>query len=183
MKGKQKRIWITACAALTWAMCAHTVWAAGGHWEYRDENNQWFYLNEKGEKTTGRKELDGEVYFFDESGVMLTGWVLCPKDEMPEPYAGVMDGEDIYYCGLDGKMAKGWVEAYNPEQVVWDEAQQFQEIQNGGYQKSRYYFSEKGKPYQNEKKTIDGKRYIFGSECAVLTGWIYDQGEIGRAHV
>ena len=177
MKGKQKRIWITACAALTWAMCAHTVWAAGGHWEYRDENNQWFYLNEKGEKTTGRKELDGEVYFFDESGVMLTGWVLCPKDEMPEPYAGVMDGEDIYYCGLDGKMAKGWVEAYNPEQVVWDEAQQFQEIQNGGYQKSRYYFSEKGKPYQNEKKTIDGKRYIFGSECAVLTGWIYDQGE------
>ena len=48
MKGKQKRIWITACAALTWAMCAHTVWAAGGHWEYRDENNQWFYLNEKG---------------------------------------------------------------------------------------------------------------------------------------
>lgn len=177
MKKKRNRIGITVGTLVAVMWWTSTAWALEGHWEYRDDQNQWYYLDAKGEKVTGRRELEGEEYFFDENGVMLTGWVICPKGEMPKPYQEEMDGEDIYYCGLDGKMATGWVEAYSPEQTVYDESQQFQGIQDGNYQKNRYYFSNTGKACRNERKTIDDKCYVFGAECSVLTGWIYDRGE------
>ena len=173
----RRSVWATAGILFALAVSTKTGWALSGQWEYNDKKNQWYYWNEKGERLTGRKELGGEVYFFDENGVMLTGWVNCPRDGMPEPYSNNMDGEDIYYCGSDGKMARGWVIFYDPEQAAYEEEQQFQGIQDDEYREKRYYFNEKGKPYINERKTIEGKRYIFDEEGAVLTGWIYDQGE------
>lgn len=158
-------------------LCTGTAWAEGGQWEYEDAENQWHYLDEQGERITGKRELDGETYFFDQEGIMLTGWVYCPKDEIPEPYEDTMDGEDIYYCGPDGKMTKGWATAYNPEQAGYDEQQQFEGIREEEYEPKRYYFDEKGRPCRNERKSIEGKRYIFDEEGAVLTGWLLDRGE------
>ncbi len=161
---------------LAFGLYTNMAWASGGQWEYKDASNEWYYLDENGERVTGRRELSGDTYFFDKNGVMLTGWVRCPKDELPEPYTDTMDGKDIYYCGTDGKMARRWVTAYDPEQAAYDEAQQIQGIKDGEYKLKQYYFDEKGRPYQDKKKTIDEKRYIFDEEGAVMTGWLYDQG-------
>ncbi len=176
--GQEKKKGIMAAGTLlALTLYAGTAWASDGRWEYNDVKNQWRYRDGEEGHVTGKRELDGETYFFDGDGVMLTGWVRCPKGEIPEPYSDAMDGEDIYYCGDDGKMAKGWVVFYNPEQASYEKQQQFDRIQEEGYGQKRYYFDEKGKPCQNERKNIDGKRYIFDEEGAVMDGWIYDRGE------
>lgn len=170
-------IWQMAPAMRFAGDCTGTAWASGGQWEYNDAGNLWYYLDEKGEKVKGKKELNGDVYFFGEDGAMLTGWVHCPKNEFPEPYSEAVEEGDIYYCGQDGKMATGWVTAYNPEQAVYDDRQQFEGTQEDEYEMKRYYFEENGKPCRDRRKTIDGKRYLFDEEGAVLTGWIYDRGD------
>ncbi|MCI8959410.1 MAG: hypothetical protein HFG62_09865 [Lachnospiraceae bacterium] len=175
-KGRKAAGLAAGILLLTGLYGGDSIWAAQGRWEYHDQADQWYYLNDKGEYATGRQTIDGGVYFFDENGVMLTGWVSCPKEELPEPYSDSMDGADIYYCGTDGKMAKGWVVSYSPEDVVYDRNQDFDLVRED-MEKKRYYFDDRGRPYCGQKKTIDGKRYIFDEEGACITGWIYDQGE------
>ena len=40
-----------------------SIWAAQGQWEYHDQADQWYYLNEKGEYATGRQTIDGGGVF------------------------------------------------------------------------------------------------------------------------
>lgn len=177
MMGKcRRKAAMAAGTLLLAAIYTGSAWASGGQWEYNDTAMEWYYVDDSGERATGRREIAGEVYFFDENGIMLTGWISCPRDEIPEPLTDTMDGEDVYYCGTDGKMAKGWVVAYSPQNLVYDQQQEFQIVREDGEQK-RYYFDDRGKPYYNQRKTIDGKRYIFDEEGACMTGWIYDWGE------
>ncbi len=100
--GQEKKKGIMAAGTLlALTLYAGTAWASDGRWEYNDVKNQWRYRDGEEGHVTGKRELDGETYFFDGDGVMLTGWVRCPKGEIPEPYSDAMDGEDIYYCGDD----------------------------------------------------------------------------------
>lgn len=152
------------------------AWAAEG-WNYDDTNNTWYYLEIDGQRSCGRLDMAGETYFLNEEGTMLTGWVCCPRDEMPDRYDGTVDSDDLYFCYEDGRMAKGWVETWNPEHAVSYAAGDFQEIQQDGFGKKRYYFDENGKVSRNEMKSIDGKRYLFQEDGVCATGWVYDRGE------
>lgn len=194
----RRGVGIAAGVLLAFVLPAESAWAAGNfvdngageisyvddegnpavsRWIYEDQENVWYYLDEKGLRASGRRELAGETYFFGEDGKMLTGWVSCPRGETPEPYTGTLDEEDIYFCHEDGRMASGWVDTYSPEQSVFDEREIFEGVQEDEYHTNRYYFTEKGRLSRGEKKTVDGRRYIFGEDAACMTGWIYDRGE------
>lgn len=145
---------------------AQEVSASG--WDYRAEENTWYYYGKKGERLTGRQEIDGSTYFFDETGKMLTGWVTCGegRDEEAEAYEGPMD-EDVYYCETTGVMAAGrWVQTLAPDAE-----------EEGETEGSWYYFDSKGRPYRNAKVTYEGKEYIFDQEGKRLTGWVYEQSQ------
>lgn len=146
-------------------------------WVYEDEKNEWYYLKEDGFCAQGKTVLGEDIYFFDENGKMLTGWITYQRNEIPEAFFGVIDREDVYYCGDDGKMVKGWAESYSPEAGEYEDPDIFEKIQKNSYHRNRYYFKEDGKICRNEKKRIDGKLYIFDTEAVCVKGWIYDSGE------
>ena len=55
----------------------------------------WFYFDGKGKAVKeGWKKINNKWYFFDETGLMLTGWV----------------DENQYYTNSDGEMLIGWQE-------------------------------------------------------------------------
>ncbi|MCD8370172.1 MAG: hypothetical protein LUC94_07635 [Clostridiales bacterium] len=146
-------------------------------WIYEAEEGGWYYIDEKGYRVCGKQTIAGDTYFFDENGKMLTGWVACDRNEAAEEYQGTVSDDDLYYCTADGKMATGWVTAYDPEEVwsVTDEV--FAEMQDDEFGMNRYYFEPDGKICRNERKTIDGKKYVFQEDGTIITGWIYDYGE------
>lgn len=137
-------------------------------WDYRAEENGWYYCGDKGEWLTGRWEIDGTTYFFDENGKMLTGWVSSGENQGDgaEAYQGSMEA-DIYYCETTGAMAADrWACTLAPDAQAEGETE-------GDW----YYFDFKGRPYRNQKVTVEGKDYIFDEEGRRLTGWVYEQSE------
>lgn len=198
MKKLKRGIGYAACTALMILLSGMSAWAAEGwtkdssgqryytdrdgnrtlnQWIYEDQENVWYYLNQKGEMSRGRAEIGGETYFFAEDGRMMTGWIYCPKDETPEIFESRTMDEDVYYGLDDGRMAKGWVEAFGPEEARMSQEEAFQRIQEDEYRKDRYCFRDNGKIYYNRKADIDGKKYIFDEDGRCMTGWIYDRGE------
>ena len=67
------------------------------------QGDKWYYYYDDSEKyTDGIYEIGGKKYYFDESGVMRTGWV-----ELKYSY----DGEswsDWYYADGSGVLTQGW---------------------------------------------------------------------------
>ena len=63
-----------------------------GNWVQNDEG--WRYIHTDG--TTSKckwEKIDGEWYYFDYKGYMVTGWIYIPSED------------NTYYCYSDGKMA------------------------------------------------------------------------------
>ena len=63
-----------------------------GRWIQNDEG--WRYVHADG--TTSKckwEKIDGEWYYFDYKGYMVTGWIYIPSED------------NTYYCYSDGKMA------------------------------------------------------------------------------
>lgn len=81
----------------------------GDTWRYRYDDNtyligdwlksggKWYYMDEYGYMVNRCKlTIDSAVYYFDETGVMQTGWLYL--------------GRNWYLFGEDGKMRTGWAE-------------------------------------------------------------------------
>ncbi len=151
--------------------------AAQNGWTQDKETNSWYYY-ENGKVVTGWKSLNkkwyffdaagrnlrnepyfdakDELYWFDESGVMKTGWykhtvsgtatVDGRNDSYQEAY--------WYYLGTDGKARKGWQKV-------------------GG---KWYYFDPSlAVMYENCVIAIGNKRYAFNKGGAMATGWFNDR--------
>lgn len=146
-------------------------------WFYDDGNNAWYYFDNKGVMYRGRLELNGETYFLGEDGKMLTGWISCPKGEIPSAHTSDTMDDDVFYGQEDGRMAKGWVEALPPEDMVLEQGEIFEAREADGYNRKWYCFKESGKIYYSTKENIGGKRYVFDKDGIPMTGWIYDRGE------
>lgn len=80
----------------------------GDAWRYRYDDatyligdwlrsgGKWYYMDEYGYMMNRCKAvIDGDTYYFDDAGVMQTGWVYL--------------GRDWYFFGRDGVMETGWV--------------------------------------------------------------------------
>ncbi len=139
-------------------------------WDYRPQTNTWFYYDGSQKPVTGRRFIDGNTYFFDEDGRMLTGWVTAGdrQGDAADPYEGGSPDDDVYYCTTSGAMAVNrWVQSYAPD-VSEPEY---------GEEGNWYYFDGSGHACRNRKVAYEGNEYIFDGECVRVKGWVYEGSE------
>ena len=132
-----------------------------------DSGIAWYYFDSRGQAVKeGWKKIDDVWYYFDDVGVMQTGWV----------------DENRYYTNESGQMLTGWQLLDPPEDVSYDEDDEeeydpFTQADNEG--KYWYYFKSNGRKVTpdedsgNEYGTvrIDGDYYCMNSDGALQYGW------------
>ena len=128
-----------------------------------EDDEQWFWFVSKGKVTTGKKVIDGKTYYFDEDGIMLTGWVKYDDGVASE--ADEYDSS-VVYIHEDGSRAKSeWMKLYAPE-VDEDEDDVDEDDMIW------YYFGSDGKPETGRGLDINGETYFFNKEGHMLSGWV-----------
>lgn len=111
----KKRILTTI---VTIALCFCTTMNAFAGWF--QEDGHWKYINDAKPNLPYKNlhtKIDGNMYYFDENGYMVTGWYQLKNGSWR--YYG-NDGalvksswiDDTYYVGFDGKM---WTDSYTPD--------------------------------------------------------------------
>ena len=132
-----------------------------------DSGIAWYYFDSRGQAVKeGWKKIDDVWYYFNDVGVMQTGWV----------------DENRYYTNESGQMLTGWQLLDPPEDVSYDEDDEeeydpFTQADNDG--KYWYYFKSNGRKVTpdedsgNEYGTvrIDGDYYCMNSDGAMQYGW------------
>lgn len=134
-----------------------------------DTGYNWYYFTQSGKSVKeGWEKIDNKWYYFDDTGIMQTGWIL----------------DDMYYCGDDGVMVTGWQQLVPPDEYADDD-----DDRSGPYETSDdgtywYYFSSSGKktlPDDNgdniKQKKINGVYYCLREDGAMMTGWTCVSGE------
>ena len=107
------------------------------------------YTKEDGSFAIGWQEIDQEMYYFNESGILQCDqWI------------------DNHYVGFDGKMAKNqWIQdRYVDSNGLW---QQNRWVNNG---KWLYRYGD-GTYAQNKFEVINGSTYYFDADGYMVTGW------------
>ena len=131
----------------------------------------WYYFGVNGKAVTdGWKTINQRKYHFDSDGTMQYGWLT--------------DNGETYYLGdeNDGAAAIGWrCLEFDKENLPQDGDVSAQET-SGSDTAKWFYFQTSGKAvkatngtYAN--KTINGSKYYFDENGAMLTGWASIEGE------
>lgn len=146
-------------------------------WSYEAEGNMWQYFSREGQAVTGRQQIDGSIYFFDNEGRMLTGWVSSGDsigDDAEVYRSGSMD-DTVYYCDTTGRMCKEqWMPAYAPDSPYF---QVFSgPTEDADEEVYWYYFDRKGNVARNKKLEYEGSEYCFDENGKRLSGWVYEEG-------
>lgn len=138
--------------------------------EDEDADEQWYYLASTGKRVEGKKmTIDGKTYFFNNEGVMLTGWIQGSDGAWETADSDQVDDVTTYYCGEDGaRVSSQWVYTYGPA-VNEDDAEE--------EDKNWYYILSGGKPAVGRQGSIKGETYFFGDNGAMLSGWVAGDGE------
>lgn len=116
----------------------------------------WYYTTNDGAiKTDGWLKVNNKSYYFDDSGVMQTGWV--------DNYT--------YYCDESGAMVTGWKKLTIPDDFSYSD-----ESYTSGDTGWFYFAQNNGKKYASDSdnvviKKIDGHSYGFDSNGIMVTGW------------
>lgn len=139
-------------------------------WIYADEDNSpvdeegWFYLGSNGKIVTdGWKQIGDEYYYFDDDGLMATGWHF--------------DDDDTYYLGNenDGARKIGWLCLEYDTDDEPEEGDVSSET-TAGDGASWFYFQSNGKMVQADSdytsKTINGSKYYFDVNGVMMDGWV-----------
>ncbi len=112
--------------------------------DWYDDDTGWKYFGANGKAyENGVKEIGDQWYYFDDT-VMQTGW-------------HEINGS-TYYFRDSGERVSGWRWMADQDEDDWNEYW--------------FYFSNAGKLYKNQQKTIDGVDYIFDDAGRMLTGWV-----------
>ena len=127
-----------------------------------DGGDNWMYVDKDGNYVLDSIKSSGaNKYYLDLNGNMVRDYLL-------EDY-----NDAIYYFDDSGKMVTNTWVAVEPMQV-------YNQMENPPtiY---LYYFGSNGKAYKAkdgvERKTIDGKKYLFNSYGQMMSGWINESGE------
>ena len=130
---------------------------AGKPLTWQKIDSDWYFYDEDGLKTIGKKNINGSTYYFNQEGVMQTGWAF-------------VDGHWNYFAN-SGAMQTGWIK----DQDTWYYLDKDgimltgkQEI-NG----SRYYLNASG-AMQTGWKWLENNWYYYANSGAMKTGWIKD---------
>ena len=135
------------------------VWLGKAGWQ-QDNAGHWLYGNSEGYALTGVQYIDRKFYYFDDQGIMQTGWIQNNTTWYYAMASGVLCnngwtklGETWYYFHPTGAMAVGWLSDGN----VY------------------YYLNESG-IMQTGWVQVDGKWYYMNASGVMQTGWIQSGG-------
>ena len=117
--------------------------------------SNWYYYDEDGILTVGKKDIKGKTYYFDKEGIMQTGWAL-------------VDGKWNYFAN-SGAMQTGWVK----DKDIWFYLDKDGNMLTGNQEinGSRYYFKASGAMQTGWQWQDKGWQY-YTSSGAMKTGWL-----------
>ena len=132
--------------------------AAGKPSTWQKIDSDWYFYDEDGLKTVGKKNINGSTYYFNQEGVMQTGWAF-------------VDGHWNYFAS-SGAMKTGWVK----DQETWYYLDKDGIMLTGSQDINgvRYYLNASG-AMQTGWAFVDGHWNYFASSGAMKTGWVKDQ--------
>ena len=121
-------------------------------------DSAWYFYDEDGLKTVGKKNINGSTYFFNQEGVMQTGWAF-------------VDGHWNYFAS-SGAMKTGWVK----DQETWYYLDKDGIMLTGrqDIKGIRYYLNASG-AMQTGWKWQDNSWYFYTNSGAMQTGWLKDK--------
>ncbi len=137
---RHKRIAVALSVVMVFTLMNMNVTASGENGWNQNDDGEWYYVDSEGDLLTGWQEIDGKWYFFTGDGVMQKGWLN--------------NSHKWYYFNSAGAMQTGW---------QWID-------------KKWYYFNENG-TMQTDWQNIDGKWYYFNMNGTMQTGWQSIEGK------
>lgn len=121
----------------------------------------WQYMDEFGNYPVSTwKMIDGAWYYFDDNGVMHTGWL--------------QQGGKWYYMNSSGVMLANTTITIGGKDYTFDSTGAWVQV-SGGWKKDGYgwwYQNGDGTYPRNEWKLVDGKWYHFDALGYMQTGWL-----------
>lgn len=157
-------------------------------------SSDWYFYDEDGLRTVGKKNINGTTYYFNQEGVMQTGWAFVDGHWNYFANSGAMqtgwikDQDTWYYLDKDGIMLTGkqeingvryYLNASGAMQTGWKWLENnWYYYANSGAMKTGwikdnekwYYLSQDG-IMQTGKQEINGSRYYLNTSGAMQTGW------------
>ena len=157
-------------------------------------DSAWYFYDEDGLKTVGKKNINGSTYYFNQEGVMQTGWAFVDGHWNYFASSGAMktgwvkDQETWYYLDKDGIMLTGrqdikgiryYLNASGAMQTGWKlmDKNWYYYSSSGamriGWVKDneKWYYLDKEGIMQTGAHTISGLRYFLSTSGAMQTGW------------
>lgn len=130
---------------------------AGNPSTWQKIDSDWYFYDEDGLKTIGKKNINGSTYYFNQEGVMQTGWAF-------------VDGHWNYFAS-SGAMKTGWVK----DQETWYYLDKDGIMLTGRQDINgvRYYLNASG-AMQTGWKWLDNNWFFYANSGAMKTGWIKD---------
>ena len=135
-------------------------------------SSDWYFYDEDGLRTVGKKNINGATYYFNQEGVMQTGWAFIDGHWNYFANSGAMQtgwhwlDKHWHYYADSGTMKTGWLK----EQGTWYYLENQEGIMLVGFQQvdgKQYYFSASG-AMQTGWKRIDGNWYYFQTDGSLL---------------
>ena len=132
--------------------------AAGKPSTWQKIDSDWYFYDEDGLKTVGKKNINGSTYYFNQEGIMQTGWAF-------------VDGHWNYFAS-SGAMKTGWVK----DQETWYYLDKDGIMLTGRQDINgvRYYLNASG-AMQTGWKWQDNSWYFYTNSGAMKTGWLKDK--------
>ena len=162
-----------------------------------EPEHYWYYFQANGKalKNSGDnvslKTINGKKYAFDDEGKMLYGWVANDNAERIDNTDGDAFKDGIYYFGGedDGAMTVGWLQMdITYEEATNDEYKYVAPVFTDDEDQSRwFYFKSNGKKIyadngeETKEKTINGKKYAFDQNGAMVAEWSMDETKVATA--
>ena len=162
-----------------------------------EPDNYWYYFQANGKalKNSGDKvslkTINGKKYAFDDEGKMLYGWVASDNAERIDNTDGDAFKDGVYYFGGadDGAMTVGWLQMdITYEEATNDEYKYVAPLFTDDEDQSRwFYFKSNGKKIyadngeETKEKTINGKKYAFDQNGAMVAEWSMDETKVATA--
>ena len=167
---------------------------AGNPSTWQKIDSDWYFYDEDGLRTVGKKNINGSTYYFNQEGVMQTGWTFVDGHWNYFASSGAMktgwvkDQETWYYLDKDGIMLTGrqdingvryYLNASGAMQTGWKWLENnWYYYANSGAMKTgwikdneKWYYLNQDGIMQTGKQEINGTRYYLNTSGAMQTGW------------
>lgn len=167
---------------------------AGKSSTWQKIDSDWYFYDEDGLRTIGKKNINGSTYYFNQEGVMQTGWAFVDGHWNYFASSGAMktgwvkDQDTWYYLDKDGIMLTGkqdingvryYLNASGAMQTGWKWLENhWYYYANSGAMKTgwikdneKWYYLNQDGIMQTGKQEINGTRYYLNTSGAMQTGW------------